>query len=106
MPSTATASDAFAPSCADGTNHAPSRMRSTTTPRCSNRLTTSAVTTIPMRQAGTVMARICVSPSPYSSVSVRVTMAAMAADTGDAARAMPDCTTVSDIGLDGRMPFL
>jgi hypothetical protein len=33
-------------------------------------------------------------------------MAAIAADTGDAARAIPDCTTVSVSGRAGRMWFL
>ena len=60
---------------------------------------------MPTRHAGNVTARIWVSPKPYSSVSVRVSMAAIAADTGDAARATPDCTTVTDIGRSGLMPL-
>jgi hypothetical protein len=33
-------------------------------------------------------------------------MAAIAADTGEAAKATPACTTVMDMGREGRMPFL
>ena len=61
---------------------------------------------MPITQDGIVMARIWVSPRLYGATSVRVNMAAIAADTGDAARAMPDCTTVTDKGREGRMPFL
>ena len=32
-------------------------------------------------------------------------MAAMAAETGEAASATPDCTTLTVIGLDGRIPL-
>src|SRR5918993_404122 len=67
--------------------------------------TTKEVTTMPTMQAGRVMARIWVSPKLYSLVSVSVNIAAMAADTGEAARATPDWTTVTDSGREGRMPL-
>ena len=69
-------------------------------------LTTSDVTTMPITQDGMVIARISVSPRLYGATSVRVSIAAMAAETGDAARAIPDCTTVTVNGRDGRIPFL
>ena len=61
---------------------------------------------MPTTQAGKVMARICPSPRLYGATSVRVSIAAMAAETGDAASAMPDCTTVTVNGREGRIPFL
>src|SRR6478735_2058088 len=70
-----------------------------------SRLTTSEVTTMPTMQAGRVIARIWVRPKLYGATSVRVSMAAIAADTGEAASATPDCTTLTDIGRDGRMPL-
>ena len=60
---------------------------------------------MPTRHAGIVTARIWVRPKLYGSVSVSVSMAAIAADTGDAASATPDCTTVTDMGRDGRIPL-
>ena len=70
------------------------------------RLVTSDVTTIPIRHAGIVMDRISVRPRLYGATSVRVSIAAIAAETGEAASAMPDCTTVTVRGREGRMPFL
>ena len=70
------------------------------------RLTTSEVTMMPMTHAGNVIARIWPSPRSYGATSVRVSIAAMAAETGEAASAMPDCTTVVVSGRDGRMSFL
>ena len=52
-----------------------------------SRLTTRDVTTMPTRHAGRVMARIWVSPRLYGATSVRVSMAAIAAETGEAASA-------------------
>ena len=69
------------------------------------RLETRAVTTMPTMHEGTVTARIWVSPKLYSSVSVRVSIAAIAAETGDAASATPDCTTLTVMGRDGRIPL-
>lgn len=70
------------------------------------RLTTRDVTTMPITHAGIVIARIWVSPRLYGSTSVNVSIAAIAAETGEAASAMPDCTTVTVSGRDGRMWFL
>ena len=70
------------------------------------RLVTSEVTTMPTRHDGIVMARISVRPRLYGATSVRVSIAAIAAETGEAASAMPDCTTVTVSGRDGRIPFL
>ena len=39
------------------------------------------------------------------ATSVRVSIAAIAAETGEAARATPDCTTLTVIGRDGRIPL-
>ena len=70
------------------------------------RLTTNDVTTIPITHEGIVMARISVRPRLYGATSVRVSIAAIAAETGEAARAIPDCTTVTVSGREGRIPFL
>ena len=58
---------------------------------------------MPITHAGTVMARIWVSPRSYGATSVSVSIAAIAAETGEAASAIPDCTTVTVSGRDGRM---
>jgi hypothetical protein len=68
-------------------------------------LTTSAVTMMPTTAAGIVIARIFGRPKSYGATSVSVSIAAIAADTGDAASAIPDWTTVTVRGRDGRMLF-
>ena len=60
---------------------------------------------IPMTPAGNVIDRIWARSKLYGSTAVRVTIAAIAAETGDAASDMPDCTTVTVSGREGRMPF-
>ncbi len=60
---------------------------------------------MPTMQAGSVMARIWVRPRLNGATSVRVSIAAIAAETGEAANATPDCTTLTVIGRDGRIPL-
>ena len=70
------------------------------------RLTTSDVTTMPMTHAGMVMARIWVSPRLYGRDVGQGQHRGHGGGDGEAARAMPDCTTVTVSGRDGRMLFL
>ena len=60
---------------------------------------------MPTRQAGSVMARISIRPRLYGPTSVNVSIAAIAAETGEAASATPDCTTLTVMGREGRIPL-
>ena len=57
---------------------------------------------MPMSAAGIVTDSTWTMLKLYGATSVRVIIAAMAAETGLQARAMPDATTVSDSGREGR----
>jgi hypothetical protein len=60
------------------------------------------VTTMPMSAAGMVTESTSTMLKLYGATSVSVIIAAIAADTGLQASAIPDATTVIDNGRDGR----
>ncbi len=57
---------------------------------------------MPMSAAGIVTDSTWTMLKLYGATSVRVIIAAMAAETGLQAKAMPDATTVNDNGREGR----
>ena len=63
----------------------------------------SPLTMIPTIAAGMVIDSTLTMSKLYGSTSVRVIIAAMAAETGLQARAMPETTTVIDNGRSGRI---